>query len=262
MKHYTSVFIAIIKLSSKLYFENRWNTVGVLFNSSITLILTLIFVSIYFSYSKQIYGWNRNEVFLLIGLHRIIDALFSFLFLRSLYHIPQYISTGELDIFLTKPINVQFYVSLRLMRIYELLSLISGIVLVYYVLSISQQVPLFINWILLAVGLASGLVILYSIYFFLATLSIWTVRLSSLPDVYEIMSELLSFPIDLTGRTVSFMLTFVIPLGFIVTVPTKLFLGKESSFIVALSVLFAGIFLTLSSWFWRFALRHYTSASS
>ncbi len=262
MKHYLAVFIAIIKLSSKIYFENRWNTVGVLLNSFITLALTLIFVSIYFSYSKQIYGWSKYDVFLLIGLHRIVNSLFSFLFLRSIYHIPQYIRDGELDIFLTKPIKSQFYVSIRLMKIYELLSLISGIVLVYYVLSISHQILLLANWALLLLSLTSGLIILYSVYFSIAALSIWTVKLSSLPDVYDIMSELLSFPTDLTGKSVSLALTFIIPLGFIVTVPTKLFLGKESIYMAGLSIVFAAVFLYFSVWFWNFALRHYTSASS
>lgn len=107
-----------------------------------------------------------------------------------------------------------------------------------------------------------GLIIMYSMFFIFATFAIWMGRFGSLSELTRIFSDPLTMPIDVFGKNLSFILTFIIPLGFVITVPLKVFLGKSSIELTLGGALFASILFASSVIFWNFGLKHYTSASS
>jgi ABC-2 type transport system permease protein len=76
------------------------------------------------------------------------------------------------------------------------------------------------------------------------------------------MLEAGRFPIAAYPAAYQFFFTFVVPIGFITTVPTEAILGRMSGETAGLSLLIAGVLFVISNQFWRFALRFYTSASS
>lgn len=262
MKHYLKVFLAFFSINSKLYLENRWNTFGNIINSTIVLLLMVFFVEIYFSFTKDIFGWSKHQVILLTGATRCLISLFYFFVFRGITWLPRYVQSGTLDLFLTKPIPSQFYISFRYIRVYEIISFLSGLILVLYSLGHIQQAINPFNLLLLVVSLLLGAVILYGIYFSLATLSIWMGRFAALNDFFYIIREPLSVPTDFLGKNVSTILTFIIPLGLVVTVPVKLFFSKLPPYFIILEVLVAFVAFSFSVWFWNFALKNYTSASS
>ncbi len=70
------------------------------------------------------------------------------------------------------------------------------------------------------------------------------------------------FPIVAYPLAYRVFLTFVIPVAFLTTVPAQALLGRVEWIWVWGSIALAIALLQLSRWFWRFALRFYTSASS
>lgn len=262
MKRYFRFLWALINISTKRYLEQRVSTFGFLILKIANLALMLLFIGIYFSHTKDIFGWTKYQVIFLTGIFQIVSSLFSGFFLRSINFIPSYVQHGELDNFLTKPINSQFYLSLRLNRMPDLISALSGLVVVLYALAKLNLVYSLMGWIVLFISLILGLAIWYGLYFSLATLAIWMGRFASLPDLYYIMYEPLAVPINILGKSTSFVLTFIIPLGFIITVPISVFLNKSPWFFIIGGLAFALFSVGFSSWFWNFSLRHYTSASS
>ena len=56
--------------------------------------------------------------------------------------------------------------------------------------------------------------------------------------------------------------TFIIPIGFLTTVPAQAILNMYTQSYIYLSVLISLTFFFLTKRFWHFALRFYTSASS
>ena len=56
--------------------------------------------------------------------------------------------------------------------------------------------------------------------------------------------------------------TFIIPIAFITTVPAEAIVGRATPGSALTALLVAGLLVAVSRWFWRFALRNYTSASS
>jgi ABC-2 type transport system permease protein len=113
-----------------------------------------------------------------------------------------------------------------------------------------------------ALLLLASLTILYSLWFLLATTSIWFVKTWNATEVLRATLTAGRYPISAYPETLRVLFTVVIPVAFLTTVPAEAILGRPSwAWLLAGGGMALGCF-TLSRWFWRLALRSYTSASS
>jgi ABC-2 type transport system permease protein len=261
MKKYFLIFISQFNLSTKRYLENRVNTFASLFFSIIGLITTIVFINIMFSFMNEFNGWNKNEVFLLAGASKFTLMIFYIFVQRGITLLPFIVRDGELDGLLLKPISAQFLISFRYIRTFEIFSALSGLILFVYAfnnLGLSWNI---LDIILLVINLISGFMILYGIYFSLSCLGFWLGNFNSLGVLHHMMTAPLSYPTNIYGKTTSFLVTYIVPLGFIIMFPIQVFLEKQYWLTLA-EVSLALILFSFSLWFWNFALKHYTSASS
>lgn len=170
------------------------------------------------------------------------------------------VQQGTLDFVLLKPISSQFWLSMRTVSPWGLPDLIFGCILIGYAgtqLGIESSA-----YALSAVPLLFGLLSLYSLWFMLGATSIWFVKIYNVTEVLRGLLEAGRYPMAAYPIAYRFFFTFVIPVAFLTTVPAETMLNRvEESWIVGAGVL-AVVLLAVSRWFWRFALRFYTSASS
>jgi len=255
------IFI-LFKHSSKRYLENRWSTFGNFVSASLEIAIFIFFISFIFSFTKSLNGWDKNHVLLLVGISQLVTALYNFLFRRSVNRFPDLVRAGELDLLLTKPMNTQLYASFRSTKPFELLNTITGLAITAYALHQIGNSFGILNWLLLLVGITCGVLVLYSICFSFTILSFWSPKLSSASSILEILTTPLTLPTDIYGQPMSFIVTFVIPIGLVVTVPVKLFLGSISAYFILIEVLLTLIFFYGCTRFWNYAVKGYTSASS
>ena len=113
---YLKLFYALFRHSLKRYLEDRTGVIGFTFFTTINFFLQIYIVSILFTNTQSLAGWSKEEVFLLVGILRLMTTFFSLFFQRSINHLVGEVKMGNLDIILTKPISSQFYYSFFLMR--------------------------------------------------------------------------------------------------------------------------------------------------
>lgn len=258
---YLKLTVALINISSKRYLENRLNTFGTIFGSLISFLINILFINIVFSYTKSFNGWDKSGVLIIYACAKIVTSLFITFFHRGVGFLSEYVRLGNLDLLLMKPISSQFYVSLRLTKPFELSGCLFGLYLFYYVYVTSNLKYNIVDFAALIISLICGLLIFYSIYYLVATLSIWFVNFYSLSSVYHVLSAPLSFPTNIYGSSVSFLISYVVPLTFIVTTPVEIFL-QHNYFLIIIEVIVSVILLLLTALFWNYALKRYSSASS
>jgi ABC-2 type transport system permease protein len=104
--------------------------------------------------------------------------------------------------------------------------------------------------------------ILYSLWFLLATSTIWFVKTWSATEVLRSVLTAGRYPVSAYPPLLRSLLTSVIPVAFMTTVPAEALLGRASVSSVGFALLAAALSLAISRAFWLFALRSYTSASS
>ena len=162
---------------------------------------------------------------------------------------------------LLTPLASQFWLSTRRISPWGLPDVLFGLGTAIYA---ALQLGLPLHRLALAAGpFILSAVIQYSLWFLLASISIWYVKIHNVTEVLNALLAAGRYPIDaLPAGVYRFVFSFVIPVALLTTVPAKVALAQPIGTWLFVSLAFAlGAFL-LSRAFWRHALRYYTSASS
>src|ERR1700736_4330652 len=224
----------------------------------------IVFFSIIFANVNQIGDWTKWEVILLVGTHQIIAQIFQAFFFVNIANIPELVRTGKLDSLLVLPVDSQFAVSAKQFSLDSIVNAIVGAAIVILSLSNLHLVPSAISILLYLSALIFGVAVHYSIMLSLAAVSFWIVRAQGLVYGYFNFLNIARYPDVIFPRIFRFIFGWIVPVIIIANIPARLLikpLGQPALLMAHLAIASLIIFW-LSRVFWRFALRHYSSASS
>ena len=205
-------------------------------------------------------GYSWEEALVVLGIFTLLQGFSSTFLDPNLSRIVDRVQQGTLDFVLLKPISSQFWLSANTVSPWGIPDLISGAVLLLYAANkLGVEIG---NYFLTAIPLLFGTITLYSIWFMLGATSIWFVKIYNVTEVLQGLLEAGRFPMAAYPAAYRFFFTFVVPVAFLTTVPAEAMLGRgEIVWIAGAGILAIGL-LFFSRYFWQFALRFYTSASS
>jgi ABC-2 type transport system permease protein len=201
---------------------------------------------------------------LLIGTHQMISQLFQAFFFVNVANIPELVRTGRLDSLLVLPVDSQFAVSTKQFGLDSIVSAALGGVVVCVALSRLGIIPTPTSILLYVIALAFGVAVHYSIMLGLAAVSFWIVRAQGLVYGYFNFLNIARYPDVIFPWLFRIVFGWIIPVVIIANIPARLLiksLGQPFPLMLHL-VIASTIVFWLSRVFWRFALRHYSSASS
>lgn len=205
-------------------------------------------------------GWKWEESLIVLGVFTLLQGISTTLFVPNLNRIVTHVQEGTLDFLLLKPISSQFWLSTRSISPWGLPDLIFGSLIIGYA---GNKLGLVItDYLLSALPLLFGILILYSLWFMLGATSIWFIKIYNVTEVLRGLLEAGRYPLVAYPAAYRFFFTFIVPVAFITTVPAETMLRRAHLIWIAGAGLLAIALLFASHAFWRFALRFYTSASS
>jgi ABC-2 type transport system permease protein len=241
------------------YRLNFWSNIGL---SLFWLGWAALGVRVFFFHTDRIAGWSYNELLVVVGLFFAMNGYRQVVLLPNLGKLSEYVRLGTLDYLLTRPIDSQFLVSLRFVGVYNWGDPLLGLGLVTYACWQLGYVPSFGSVALFALLCVAAMVLMYSIYLILQTTTFWLVNIERVDSVVWSLVETSRFPVGFYRGWVAFFLTAVVPVAFLTTFPAQALLGRLEDWIAVVSVVIAVLLFVVARAFWRFALRHYTGASS
>lgn len=262
MKRYIDLYKALLRFSFL-----RFTTYRALFiNSMIATVgwgfFQIIWVNLLTIRTKSAFGWSKNELIILAILYVIIIGLFHFFFTGNFERFSHIIDKGELDFILLKPIDSQFMVTNYLQRFPNLVRVALGVLFLFVYLFITNTHIALIGWIGFSVFIIFGIVLLYSLWMIYCTLLIWFPRLTNLIEFLYTINGMSRYPIEMMYEVKNFILLFILPFSIAIATPAKVLVRATlNGEVVGLVFLSVGLFIA-SRIFWKYALRHYTSASS
>ena len=205
-------------------------------------------------------GWSWESALIVLGIFTLLQGFAATFLAPNLNRIVRHVQEGTLDFVLLKPIRSQFWLSLHTVSPWGIPDLIFGLLIIIYA---GTKLNLGIDKYLLTIfPLGCGLVILYSLWFILGATSIWFVKIYNITEVLRGFLEAGRYPITGYPAAYRFFFTFVVPVAFLTTIPAQAMLGQIQFTWLLGAGLLALILFFISTQFWRFALRFYTSASS
>ncbi len=242
--------------------EYRANVVTYTLLSLIGGAVTIASMTIFFVHTDHIGDWTFHEVLIVLGLFQLFIGLVDTFISPNVQDFTEHIRTGTMDFILTKPINSQFHASLRKINIFRGVDVLIGLGLVLYALPYLPSQPSPDRVLMFIVLILCAATMLYSLIMLLITSAFWFVQLENITELIFTFYEAGRFPVNIFPFWVRVLLTFIVPIAFITTVPASVLLGRLNAEFVLYSIGIAAILFVASSLFWRFAVRHYSSASS
>ena len=256
------VYLIFLHTSLASELEYKANIIIDLITAIFSLIGSIFLLSIFFQNSLDIGGWNFQQALIIQGIYTILNGITNTWFNPNLSEIVKHIREGSLDFVLLKPIDSQFFISFRKFNPTGIIEILLGIFLLIYCININQ-IRLNITFLTFSlITIACSICILYSLWFFISTTTIWFVKTWNATEVLRSFLYIGRFPLSSFSFTLQIFFSIFIPIAFITTIPSEVFLGLAQLWKIFLEVFICGIFLFSSRKFWLFALKHYTSASS
>ncbi|MCS7251359.1 MAG: ABC-2 family transporter protein [Anaerolineae bacterium] len=220
---------------------------------------TLAALHVFFMHRPQLGGWRYQEALIVAGLFIAFEGVMAALFRPNLEEIPEAVRQGTLDFILLRPLDSQFLISFQRMQVWHLTDILLGLGIVAWALAQLGWPPVG-RLLLFGLMLLSGLVIFYSLLMILITLAFWFVEVENIIELIYTFFEAGRFPVTAFPTWVRIVLTFIVPIAFLTTVPAQAILGWLQPQGVLSGLLVAMVLLMISRALWRYALRHYTSA--
>lgn len=263
VRHGLVIFATFVRLGMLNLMAYRAEFGLALLNVAIGLASQALGLSVIFSQTTQLGGWTVDQVLILIGVQFILAGFLGMVIRPSMSQLMEGIRLGTFDFTLTKPADSQLLASTQVFSPAAVTELAIGAgVVVVGCVRLGETITL-ASVGLFALTLLCGLVMFVSVLMLLSTLSFWFVKLSNILAIFEsVFGQAGRWPITIFPRWLRFTLTFVIPIGFAVTVPAQALTGKLDGGTVGLAMGIAAAFFIASRLFWKFALRHYTGASA
>ncbi|MFZ9230071.1 MAG: ABC transporter permease [Prochlorococcaceae cyanobacterium] len=242
--------------------EYQLNVLIELLAAALNLAGSLFILSLFFGPGRSLGGWSWQQALVVQGVYTLLDGVATTWLRPNLGAIVTHVREGTLDFVLLKPIDSQFWLSLRNLAPAGFSELALGLGLIAWAAhkAGASMGPAAAGLALLL--LAAGVLILYALWFVLAATSIWFVKTWNATEVLRAALTAGRFPASAYPPGLRLVFTVVLPITFLTTVPAEAILGRASVPWASASLGVAALSFTISRRFWRFALRHYTSASS
>lgn len=251
----------LLKLNFSSLVAYRSNFLHNIFASSVWAVFSIISIELMTSRTPRVYGWSRDEILLLTGVYNIIVGVFYMVFSRNFQKFSHIVHMGRLDSMLTKPIDPLFFLTCYHFNYTSVLRVILGIVFsMHIVLRMHVPVTLFTltNFIILMIA---SLVLLYSIWCLVITLTIKYTRLSNLVEVLYTLNGVSRYPPRMLQSIKNQLVIFLLPFTFLIATPSQVLIHKALAGDIWMLIASAAFFLILSRMFFSYMLRYYTSAS-
>jgi len=257
----TAMFIGASAQHELAYRANFW--IGLL-NSALNFGTGLLGVMVLFEQVENVRGWQYGQTLAVLGVYLTVSALRSLFIspsLDALAGMDGEIWRGEFDFTLLRPANTQFLASVRHWRLFALVDLALGLIVLGAAVT-QLDLPVSAGHALsFALTLAIGGLLLYAILLTFASLTFWNPGFL-FGWVFDGLFQMARYPVGLYPGVLRLALTWIVPVGIITTVPARALSGDLPPALLAGSFAFAAAAVLAASALFRAGLRRYASASS
>jgi ABC-2 type transport system permease protein len=251
-----------LKLGVLNEMQYRVNFFVSLMQAAIALVTGLVVLSLVYSHTEELNGWSKSELICVLGVQILMGGAIKTYIQPNMTRLIEDVREGKLDFALTKPADAQLLVSVREVRIWQAVDVISGAVVLGVGLSrITTSVGIE-NAAAFAVALVFGAILIYCFWLVIATIAFWVVNMWHAVELFDGIFQTGRWPIGIYPTWLRVSVTFLVPIAFAVTVPAEALTSRLDWQTLVFALLFTVAGFGAARWFWRFGLSRYSGASA
>lgn len=262
LSRYASLYGLFLVQRLKILMEYR---VNFLIGASSTIFVQaagLLAVWVVMRQVPDLVGWSFDEILLIYGLLTLARSI-NHMFADNLWTLGwNYIRSGSFDRFLVRPVDPLFHLLADRFCHDGIGNFLVGAALVVKS-SIALEIPWTAsNLFFLVVAVLSGGAIFIALNLITATSAFWIV--DSIPAIQIIFNthEFARYPLNIYGKGVRNLMTWVIPYGFASFYPASYLLGREAGNLAWFGPPIAAALLFVGYRVWLFGLKHYAGTGT
>ncbi|CAN5200148.1 ABC-2 family transporter protein [soil metagenome] len=243
-------------------FQYRANFVVQLLQSVVQVGTGLIVLSLIFDRTANLNGWTRPQLLVLMGIFTLVGGLIGFWIEPNMGRVMADVRLGTFDYVLTKPVDSQLLSSAREFRLWRLVDVVVGGVVMGWGIT---ELPTGISAtevFLFLVMLVAGMVLIYCLWLIVTTGAFWFVRMEEVQELFSGLYRAGQYPVTIYPSWLRLILTYIVPIGVAVTVPSESLTGRLTPNRIAITIGFAVVALFVTRLVWRTGSRHYSGASA
>lgn len=263
MRHIRMIFAFIRTgfLEDSAYRENFFIN---FFSAILTLGTGLAAIEIVFNQTQAINGWSKAQVFAVFGVYQTLNALRGLFIgpsLDSLAGMDGDVWSGRLDFTLLRPVSLQFLVSVRQWRLFELFNLLTGVAILFFTVQILSITLSLGQLVFFALALSISFFMLYAILLILTALVFWSPGIL-FSWIFNGVFQMARYPLDLYPGWLRWVITWIVPVGLITTLPAQYLTGQVSWLSLAAFALLTAVANLVAAALLKLGASKYSSASS
>ena len=231
-------------------------------NTSYFLVQLFAFEAIY-GHIENIRGWGHGEILIFIGTFSLIDSINMVIFFFGVISIPEKIQTGELDLYLTKPVNPLLRITFEKVNPGAIPLLLFSACIIGYGVRESGMNLSYVNAIGYLVMVLLMTILFYDMDLLLRCFAYFVFSVNNLVKIENTAMDLcMKIPGIAFDGIYEFFFYFILPYGVIATLPTQALIGALSAKGLIFGVVIVCIFTFIALSFWTYGVHRYESASS
>ena len=265
--HYLDVTRVCIRIALLTIIEYPSSILGWLLSNPIQFIVGFATIQFVVQEFGQVNGWNYGQLAFLYGLSVITHALSMIFFVQG-WFMGYFVLEGEFDRYLTRPLSVLYQFFFTHINVFGFTDLVPGI-LVFgygcYKVGFQWNIQ---NIIILLALIVGATLIRGGIYILIGTTSFFTRSTNDFGQyTQEIFDKTTMYPISMYPENVQFILTYLIPIGWVSFYPVSDLLGIQSTYAqfpgtIGLTFLIGVLVMIVAGLFFNFGLKKYESAGN
>jgi ABC-2 type transport system permease protein len=242
--------------------QYRANFFVACFESLLAVAVGLVVLALVYSHTTTLNGWTQSELLVILGVQILLGGVIHASIQPNMERLTGEVRDGKLDFALVKPADSQLLISLRELRLWQLVEVVSGSIVIGVGASRIETSFGIGHTLAFIALLVVGAVLLYCFWLILATGSFWIVTMWFLSELFEGIYQVGRWPIGIYPGWLRYSMTYLVPIGFAVTVPAQAMTDRLQWHTVVIALGFATALSAFTRWFWRFGLKRYSGASA
>jgi ABC-2 type transport system permease protein len=263
LKRHLTLYAALWKNSVTREMSFKGNFILWIVVELLWFALQLCFVKVIFSQTQSVGTWTQWQMVLLVGASNFIQQLYQGFFLTNCTNLSELVRTGRMDFLLLLPVNTRFLVSLRVVDLGAFVNALFGLCVMIFAAAKLNLHPSAAQLMGFGALCVVGVLIHYCLMFILAVVCFWTVRAQGIVWGYYNLFNIARMPDEAFTGAFKAVFSFALPVLLVSNVPVRMLAKTIDAPTAWLTLIGIGlVWAVISEWFWRYSLRHYTSASS
>jgi len=259
---YLRLFLAQLRISLLVSAQYRVDflvdgAIEILWTSTALAPLIVVFAS-----RDRIAGWSFGEALIVVGFFTLLQALLEGVLNPSFVAVAEHVRKGTLDYVLLLPADAQFLVSTGRFHVWRSVNVLTAAGIFVVGFRELGRAPTLASAAFGLTLFAVAAILMHSLWTLAMCTVFYAVKADQITDVLSATLDASRWPSSVFRGGTRLVLTFVVPLGLMTTVPARAFLGDEGVLLPCVALLEAVALALIARVVWRRAIARYTSASS